>query len=195
MEPYIAAVHAVTAFPISGRSVVIIGCGPIGAMAVSVAKACGAANVIAIEPNEMRLQKGGEMGADFLINPIGKKLDEEVRFANRGKPVDAVVDFSGNVQAIAQALTYIRPAGTIAVLGLSEQQLQLRLDTFVYNGIALKGIAGRRMYSDWEVGKGLLRAGVSLDPIITHVLPMEEFAKGIELMKTGQCCKCVLTIP
>lgn len=195
MEPYIAAVHAVTTFSVSGRSVAIIGCGPIGAMAVGVAKACGAANVIALEPNEMRLKKGGEMGADAMINPIGKNLAEAVRAVNGGKPVDIVIDFSGNVQAIGQALTYIRPAGKIVILGLSERNLDIRLDSFVYSGLTLQGIAGRRMYTDWETGKGLLKAGLSLAPIITHVLPMTEYERGIELMKTGQCCKCVLTIP
>lgn len=194
MEPYIAAVHAATAFPAAGNSAAVIGCGPIGAMAVGVLKQCGAANVIVVEPNEARLKKGGEMGADHLVNPVGIDLARAIRTVNEDRPVDVVFDFSGNVDAIEQSLSYIRPGGRLSVLGLSDHLLKLRLDRFVYNGLTLQGIAGRRLYGDWETGRGLLRAGLRLDPIITHVLPMENYQKKINLMKTGQCCKCVLKI-
>lgn len=192
MEPFVASVHAATQFNVAGKSVAVIGCGPIGAMGVAVAKKCGAYNVIAIEPVADRGKKALEMGADALIDPIKEDVSKAVPAANNGSLVDVVLDFSGNVGAIQSCLTYIKPEGKIAVLGLSDKNLTIQLDEFVYRGLTLKGIAGRRMYKDWETAKGLLAGGLDLAPIITHKLPMAEFQEGLRLMKTGECCKCVL---
>lgn len=192
MEPFVAAVHAATEFPVAGKSVVVIGCGPIGSMGVAVAKHCGAANVVAIEPLEKRGKKALAMGADVLIDPLRVDVKVAVLEANDGSPVDVVLDFSGNVGAIQSCLTYIKPEGKIAVLGLSDKQLSFNLNEFVYRGLTLKGIAGRRMYRDWETAKGLLAGGLDLSEIITHTLPMSEYQEGLRLMKTGECCKCVL---
>lgn len=192
MEPFVAAVHAATQFDLVSKSVAVIGCGPIGAMGIGVAKYAGAAKIIAIEPVASRGQKGLDMGADVLIDPIKDAVARAVPAANNGEKVDVVLDFSGNVGAIQDSLTYIKPEGKIAVLGLSSKNLSFQLDEFVYRGLTLKGIAGRRMYKDWETGKGLLARGLDLSPIITHKLPMSEFQEGLRLMKTGECCKCVL---
>ncbi len=192
MEPFVAAVHAATEFPVAGKSVAVIGCGPIGAMGVAVANYCGAATVIAIEPMAERGQKALAMGARVLINPLVEDVAQAVPKANDGSLVDVVLDFSGNVGAIQSSLMYIKPEGKIAVLGLSDKHLTFGLNEFVYRGLTLKGIAGRRMYRDWETAKGLLAKGLDLSEIITHTLPMEEFQEGLRLMKTGECCKCVL---
>ncbi|MGE1062178.1 alcohol dehydrogenase catalytic domain-containing protein [Megasphaera paucivorans] len=192
MEPFVAAVHAVTQFSISGKTVGVIGCGPIGCMGILIAKKCGASKVIAIEPIEQRGNKALEVGADILINPITVNIKQAVQDANDGDLIDIVLDFSGNVGAIQDCMTYIKPEGKIAILGLSEKKMTFKLDEFVYRGLTLKGIAGRRMYRDWETAKGLLAGGLDLSKIITHKLPMVEFQKGLELMKTGKCCKCVL---
>lgn len=100
MEPFVAAVHAATQFPVAGKSVVVIGCGPIGAMGVGVVKKCGAAMVIAIEPVSTEGKKALEMGADVLINPIEEEVSKAVPMANNGNLIDVVLDFSGNVGAI-----------------------------------------------------------------------------------------------
>ena len=192
MEPYVAAVHAATQFSVAGKTVTIIGCGPIGAMGVGIAKKCGASNVIAIEPVAERGKMALLMGADSLIDPIKEDVAKAVPAANGGNKIDVVLDFSGNVGAIASSLSYIKPEGKIAVLGLSDKKLSFQLDEFVYRGITLKGIAGRRMYQDWETGKGLLAGGLDLSHIITHKLPMSEFQEGLRLMEHGECCKCVL---
>lgn len=192
MEPYVAAVHAATQFSVAGKTVAVIGCGPIGAMGVGIAKKCGASNVIAIEPVAERGKMALLMGADSLIDPIKEDVAKAVPAANGGNKIDVVLDFSGNVGAITSSLSYIKPEGKIAVLGLSDKKLSFQLDEFVYRGITLKGIAGRRMYQDWETGKGLLAGGLDLSHIITHKLPMSEFQEGLRLMEHGECCKCVL---
>nr|HPJ24183.1 alcohol dehydrogenase catalytic domain-containing protein [Bacillota bacterium] len=74
-EPLGNAVHTIAHFPIENRDVVVLGCGPIGIMAVDVAKAYKAKKVIAIEVNEFRRNLAKELGADYVINP----LTEDVR--------------------------------------------------------------------------------------------------------------------
>jgi threonine 3-dehydrogenase len=140
MEPYVAAVHAATQFSVAGKTVAVIGCGPIGAMGVGIAKKCGASNVIAIEPVAERGKMALLMGADSLIDPIKEDVAKAVPAANGGNKIDVVLDFSGNVGAIASSLSYIKPEGKIAVLGLSDKKLSFQLDEFVYGALPLKGL-------------------------------------------------------
>src|SRR5271155_2294681 len=69
LDPLGNAVHAALAGPIAGQTVLVTGCGPIGLMAIAVAKACGSSTVFATEVNEQRRGKAKKMGADLAINP------------------------------------------------------------------------------------------------------------------------------
>ncbi len=192
MEPFVASVHAATQFSVVGKTVAVSGCGPLGDMGIAVAKFCGAAKVIALEPNASRGKLALEIGADALVDPVKEDVNKAVPAANDGNKVDIVLDYSGNVGAIAASIGYIQPEGQIAVLGLSGKNLSFQLDKFVYSGLTLKGIAGRRMYKDWVTAKGLLAGGLDLSKIVSHKLPMSEFQEGLRLMEVGECCKCVL---
>lgn len=70
MEPFGVAVHAAMEFPVAGKTVLVNGCGPIGVMAVAVAKKCGAAKVFAVEINKQRGELALQMGADEVLNPM-----------------------------------------------------------------------------------------------------------------------------
>ena len=191
MEPFGVAVHAVMEFPVAGKSVLVNGCGPIGVMAVAVAKKCGASLVIAVELNEQRAELAKKMGADVVLNP--KKVDvvKEVK-ALTEYGVHNVVEFTGNVHAIKTAIECMAPEGKMAAAGLPEGSVDFDFAEFVYSGKVIKGIAGRLMYKTWEDAKGLIQAGIDLSPIVTHTLPLEEYQEGLRLMKSGECCKAIL---
>src|ERR1700739_2063632 len=69
LDPLGNAVHTVLAGEIAGQTVLVTGCGPIGLMAIAVAKACGSSTVFATETNEQRRAMAKKMGADVVINP------------------------------------------------------------------------------------------------------------------------------
>ncbi|RKD22490.1 L-threonine 3-dehydrogenase [Caminicella sporogenes DSM 14501] len=193
-EPLGNAVHTVLSGDIIGKTIAVVGCGPIGIMAVAVAKAVGAAKVIAIEVNEYRINLAKEVGADVVINPIKEDVIRRVLDETDGMGVDVVAEMSGNSTAIQQALKYIKLGGRMAMLGIPTEDVKLDVaNGIVFKGIQIHGIVGRRMYETWHQVKGLLASGnLKLDKIVTHKLPLEDFEKGMELMKTGNCGKVVL---
>jgi len=193
-EPLGNAVHTVLSGDIIGKTIAVVGCGPIGIMAVAVAKAVGASKVIAIEVNEYRLNLAKEVGADVVINPIQENVIERILAETDGLGVDVVAEMSGNPIAIQQALKYIKLGGRMAMLGIPAEDVKLDIaNDIVFKGIQIHGIVGRKMYETWYQVKGLLASGnLSLDKIVTHKLPLEDFEKGMELMKSGNCGKVVL---
>lgn len=192
MEPLGVAVHCAMEFPVAAKKVVICGCGPIGCMGVAVARILGAAQIIAIEINEKRAQMALDMGADSVVNPAKENVVEKVRELSGGLGADVVLDFSGNAGAVAAALEYVKPEGCISAAGVGQGPLNLPYEYFITKGVTLKGIAGREIPRTWERMKGLFAAGLDISPVITHILPLEEYEKGLDLMEKGQCGKVIL---
>ncbi|MCC8166477.1 MAG: L-threonine 3-dehydrogenase [Planctomycetes bacterium] len=193
MEPFGAAVHGAMEFPVAGKSVAVVGCGPIGVMAVAVVKKLGARMVVAIEPNALRADMARHMGADAVVNPLEVDPVTTVKsLTPGGHGVDVVLEYSGNIPGVKAALGYIKPEGKIAAAGLPSRPIDFDFSEFVYRGLSLKGIAGRLMYKTWEDLAGLLDAGVDIAPVITHVMPMADYAEGLRLMRAGECGKVIL---
>lgn len=192
MEPLGAAVHAMMEYPISGKKVAIIGCGPIGLMGIAIAKFVGAKNIIAVEPNEYRRDLASKMGATHTVDPIAEDVSEFLKKDSNKLDVDIAVDFSGNTDALNKAISYLKPEGKLVALGLPPRPGIINVAELVYKGITWKGIAGRKMYETWEIMSGLLGAGLDIQPIVTHVMPLEQYEEGLELMKKGMCGKVIL---
>ncbi|MBB6214624.1 threonine 3-dehydrogenase [Anaerosolibacter carboniphilus] len=192
-EPLGNAVHTVMSGEIIGKSIAVVGCGPIGIMAVAVAKAVSASKVIAIEVNEYRLALAKKLGADVVINPMKEDVVKRVLEETDGMGVDVVAEMSGNAVAIQQALEYIKLGGRMSMLGIPTKDVEIDIASLVFKGIQIHGITGRRMYDTWYQVKGLLASGnLNIDTIITHKLPLEAYEEGMELMKRGDCGKVVL---
>lgn len=193
-EPLGNAVHTVMSGPIIAKSIAVVGVGPIGIMAVAVAKAVGASKVIAIDVNEYRLGLAKELGADLCLNPMKDDVIKAVLEATDGLGVDVVAEMSGNATAINQALKYLKLGGRMSILGIPNGDVSLDIaNDVVFRGIQIHGITGRRMYDTWYQVKGLIASGnLNLERIVTHKLPLEDFAEGMELMASGNCGKVVL---
>lgn len=194
MEPLGAAVHAALEFPLAGRTVAVMGCGPIGLMAIAIAKMVGAARVFAVEPNTTRGAFAMNMGATATINPAEQDAAAVLRHLTHGQGVDVVLEFSGSIPAFQTALRALTPEGKMAAVGLPARQAEFDLAEFVYRGLHLKGIAGRKMYQTWHHMQGLLQNGLDISPIVTHTLPLENYQEGLRLMQNGECCKTVLML-
>ncbi|MEN9975506.1 MAG: L-threonine 3-dehydrogenase, partial [Verrucomicrobiota bacterium] len=65
-------------------------------------------------------------------------------------------------------------------------------DKVIFKGLVLKGIYGREMFETWYKMSSMLRAGLDISPVITHRYHYTEFAKGFEMMMSGQSGKIVL---
>ncbi|MFY9422107.1 MAG: L-threonine 3-dehydrogenase [Bacilli bacterium] len=193
-EPLGNAVHTMAHFPVKGKDVVVLGCGPIGLMAIDVAKAYGARKVIAVEIKPYRETLAWEIGADVVINPTRENVTERVFEETGGKGADVIGEFTGNKGAIEEAFRYLKPGGGISMLGLPSEKIELDFSKYVvHKGISIYGVTGRRIYDSWHQVKELVESGkLHLDKIITHELPLREINRAGEIMGSGNCGKIVL---
>lgn len=188
------AVHTATTPQVAGRKVLVTGCGPVGVMAVAVAKALGARMVVATDVVDYRLALATRMGADHTVNAAVADVTGTVRALTEGEGVDVVLEMSGAPSAIDAAFELLKPGGEAALLGLASTPLEFDLDDHViFKGATVHGIVGRRLWDTWYQGRGLLRSGaVDLAPLVTHRLPLDRIDEALDLMASGQCGKVVL---
>lgn len=194
-EPFGNAVQTVLAGPgVSGRTVLVNGCGPIGLMAVQVARACGAALIVASDPNQGRLALAAGLGADLTVNPLERDLDATVRDATRGDGVDALLEFSGSPAGIRAAFRALTFGGHASLLGLPALPVEFDLaNDIVFKAATVIGISGRLMFDTWYQVRELVRSRrVDLARIVSHDLDLADFGRVFDLVARGEAVKVVM---
>jgi threonine 3-dehydrogenase len=193
-EPMGNAVHAAFAEPIEGRTVLVTGCGPIGLCAVGIARAAGAALVVATDTEPYRLELARTMGADLALDASDPGTEARIMEATGGDGVEVVLEMSGSPRALDQALRVITRGGRVSLLGIFNGAVPIELsESVIMQGLRLHGIFGRRIYDTWERTQALLRSGaLDVTPIITHRLDLAEWPKAFELLASRHAGKVVL---
>lgn len=194
LDPLGNAVHTVLAGEIATKTVAVVGCGPIGLFAIAVAQACGAGAVYALEINEHRRALAKQMGANAAFDPTKNDVLKYVLEQTNGVGVDVVLEMSGHPDAMRLGFQILRTGGRVSLLGIPSRPVELDFARdVIFKGAVVQGINGRKMYETWYQMEALLKAGkLDLSPVITHRLPMHDFAKGMELLKTGEASKILL---
>ena len=194
LDPLGNAVHTVLAGEISAKTVAVIGCGPIGLFAIAVARACGAAAVYALEVNENRRKLAAEMQADAVLNPSTDDVLGFIQGKTYGIGVDVVLEMSGHADGMRLGFQILRTGGRVSLLGIPSRPVEVDFARdIIFKGAVVQGINGRKMYETWYQMEALLKTGrLDLRPVITHRLPMHEFAQGMDLLKTGEASKILL---
>jgi threonine 3-dehydrogenase len=194
LDPLGNAVHTVLAGLIAGQTVLVTGCGPIGLMAIAVAKACGSSTVFATETNAQRRAMALQMGADVTINPATEDAVAEILSATGGTGVDALLEMSGNPTAIQQGFSALRAGGRASLLGIPTESVPLDLvKDVIFKGATVQGIYGRRMYETWVQMTALLKAGrLNLEPLFGEKAPLEEFENAFAKLHRGLAGKILL---
>ncbi len=186
MDPLGNAVHTVLAGAIAGQTVGVTGCGPIGLMAIAVAKACGCSTLFATEVNPHRRALAQKMGADEALDPTQGDVVKRVREATGGG-VDVVLEMSGHPAAIQQGLQMLRNGGRASLLGLASEPVTLDLVAdVIFKGATVQGIYGRKMFETWVQMTELLKTGrLNLEPLFAERMPLERFADAFSLLQGG----------
>jgi threonine 3-dehydrogenase len=194
-EPFGNAVHATYADEITSKTVAVFGCGPIGLWAVGLCRISGASDIFAIEPNHKRLAIATTMGAKHVYNPFEVDPVQQVLEVTGGLGVDVVLEMSGNASAIRQGFKALRNGGRVSLLGIPSRSVDLDLaNDIIFKGATVHGISGRRMFDTWYRTRRILEAGqLDLKQVITHTLSFDQIHEAMEIMKSGDCGKIVMT--
>ncbi len=194
LEPLGTSLRAVLELDVSGGSVVVIGCGPIGLFAVASAKALGASCIIGLDVLEERLALAKRVGCDISLNPRQQDVADRVLGATGGVGADAIVEASGNAAALEGAFAYLRKGGRCALVGLPSAPVRLNVGAdVVFKEATIVGIHGREMFRTWTRMQQLLERGLlNVDPIVTHEMPLEQYEEGLALLEAGEGGKVIL---
>ena len=163
-----------------GDDVLVIGPGAIGLLAAQVSRACGGrVTVRGTERDGARLALAGELGFETSVGVAPSEAD-------------VVVECSGAGPGIADALRAARRRGRIVQMGLRGADLTIPYDLICFHELTVTaGFASSP--ASWRRATALLEAGaVSLDPLVSEVVPLREWRRAFEASRAGEGVKFVL---
>lgn len=194
LEPLGTSLRAVLEMDVSGGSVVVIGCGPIGLFAIASARALGASRIIGLDVREERLGLARKVGCGLMLDPLHTDVTARVLEATDGVGADAIIEASGNAAALESAFRFLRKGGRCALIGLPSVPVRLNLGPdVIFKEATIVGIHGREMFRTWTRMQELLSSGLlNVDPVATHEMPLSEAAEGLALLERGEGGKVIL---
>jgi threonine 3-dehydrogenase len=192
LDPFGNATHTALAFNMVGEDVLITGAGPIGVMAVAIARFVGARYVVITDINDYRLELAKKMGATRAINVQRESLDQAMKDLGMQEGFDVGLEMSGNAAAFRDLLRTMHHGGSVAILGIPPDETAIDWNQVIFKGLTLKGIYGREMFETWYKMASLLQSGLTLEPIITHHLPVQEYAQAFNIMGSGRSGKVIM---
>lgn len=172
----------------------VIGCGPVGLMAIIAARHLGAEIVFAIDLVPERLAIAKKFGA-IPLNPSLTDPKEEILNSTHGRGADAVMEVVGSSTTLKLAIELIRPGGIISSVGVHTAKHFAFSPGEAYdkNLIYKSGRCPARYYAE-KLLRDELAQQYPIEDIITHQFPLQEGAKGYEVFdkKMDNCIKAVL---
>jgi threonine 3-dehydrogenase len=192
LDPLGNAVHTALSFDLVGEDVLITGAGPIGIMAVAIAKHVGARHVVITDINEYRLNLAKKMGATLAVNTQQTSLIDVMKQLNMKEGFDVGLEMSGHPVAFNQMLEVMNYGGNIALLGILPNQTGINWDQVIFKGLILKGIYGREMFETWYKMITMLQSGLDVSPVLTHQFSADDFQQGFDILRSGNAGKVVL---
>lgn len=191
-DPLGNAVHTALSFDVVGEDVLITGAGPIGIMAVPICKHIGARHVVITDVNEYRLDLAKKMGATRAVNVAKESLDDVMKSLGMVEGFDVGLEMSGNGAAFKQMFKAMNHGGRVAILGIPPSEIAIDWSQVIFKGLVLKGVYGREMFETWYKMTAMIQSGLDVSPVLTHHVPISDFKRGFETMRTGQSGKVVL---
>src|ERR1700692_322585 len=182
----------------AGANVVVFGLGGIGLNVIQAARMVGAGKIVGVDVNDSKEEWGRRFGMTHFVNP--KKVDGDIvahLVALTDGGADFTFDCTGNTPVMRQALEAChRGWGVSVVIWVAESGKEISTRPFqlvtgrVWKGTAFGGARGRTdvpKIVDWY-----MNGKIEIDPMITHVLKLEEINKGFDLMHEGKSIRSVV---
>jgi threonine 3-dehydrogenase len=195
-DPFGNAVHTALSFPLVGEDVLITGAGPIGLMAIAVARHAGARKVAITDVSRPRLALAERLGADLTIDVATTRVRDAQRRLGMREGFDIGMEMSGHPAALPEMIENMNHGGRIAMLGLPSQDITIDWAKVVTHMLTLKGIYGREMFESWYAMSAMLSSNsvlhAAISAVVTDTLSAADWDKGFDLARSGSGGKVVL---
>jgi threonine 3-dehydrogenase len=160
LDPLGNATHTALSFDLVGEDVLITGAGPIGIMAVAIAKFAGARHVVITDVNDYRLELARTMGATVALDVTRGSVGDTMRALGMEEGFDVGLEMSGNPAAFRDLLKSMHHGGNIALLGIPPTDTAIDWNQIIFKGLVVKGIYGREMFETWYKMSSMLQIGL-----------------------------------
>jgi 2-desacetyl-2-hydroxyethyl bacteriochlorophyllide A dehydrogenase len=164
---------------VAGESVVVIGPGPIGLLAVAVAKALGASPVILTGTRNKRLVIGQELGADRVVNIKDEDAVEVVKQLTGGIGADYVIECAGSEATIDQAIHMTNRGGKICLAAFPHEPVTTDIAHLVRNNIYVYGIRGEGRSATHRALALMAEKRFDATRIHTHTFPLADLPTAL----------------
>ncbi|EHQ89429.1 alcohol dehydrogenase [Desulfosporosinus youngiae] len=167
----------------AGDTVVVIGSGPVGMCAMISARLFGAEQIIAVDLDNHRLGIALNQGiADKAINPQSEEPLKVIKDLTDNRGADVVIEAVGSKTSFEAAFRYIRPGGTVSLLGVYTMGVDFPINQHWRRNLSVK--MGLVEVTHMNLLIELIKDGqINTNFLISHVLPFTEIMKGYELFE------------
>jgi L-idonate 5-dehydrogenase len=182
-EPLSVGLHAAnriaqTGDGLTGKRVLVSGCGPIGCLALMVARHAGAAEIVVLDVADKVLSIAAQVGADRTINVIQAAGEQDDYRGGKGY-FDVAIEASGVEAGILQCLELLRPRGVLAQLGLGGDST-IPMNLPVTKEISWLG--SFRFHEEFARAANLIASGqINVAPLLSATVPIDEAAKAFQI--------------
>ncbi len=193
LEPLGVALHAVRLASIRpGAQVGVFGCGPIGLFLIRLARASGAATIVATDVLAHRLAAAREAGATVAAPVAGGSERAELLAATGGRGVDVAFEVAGERDALETSIALAAPAGAVVVVGIpARDEMAFTASTARRKGLTIK--LSRRMNRVYPELIRLVVAGlVDVRSVVTASYPLDQFEAAFQAASIREGLKVVV---
>lgn len=184
LEPLADVIHSFgRAGEISGKTIVVVGCGTIGLLTVAAAKALGAKRIVAIGKYGHQRRLATLLGADAAFDSAATEMEKKVIEALNGAKADLVFETVGGYESesITQSLNILKPGGTIMLSGVHYKTPNMNLKFLTEREIEIKGTQRYRRV-DYASAIDLYSKGaINGSLLVTHRVSLEEIMRGYSI--------------
>jgi alcohol dehydrogenase len=168
-----------------GDTVIVCGAGPVGICVMLIAQLYGASKVIALEKSKYRadiiLAKGL---ADHVIHPLEEKPSRIIKDLTHDRGADVVIDASGDPRSFGSLFNYVRPAGSIALIGVYNDSVNFPIYKHWWKNLTIRmGLVETNKMG--QLMEWIRQGRINTRFLITRTLPFNEIMKGYDMMDSG----------
>lgn len=164
----------------AGERILVVGPGPMGLMALQIAKALSVKEVILLGTMKSRLQAGKKLGADYILNV---NEDDPVKFMKKlteGTGADLAVECSGSEAGINTAIQSLKKSGRLILIGFPHQPVRVDMAVVAKNNLKIYGVRGEGMANCGRALELMAEGKIKARPLITHIFPLNKVREALD---------------